>query len=87
MTRKLIKIALFGGGMARVPLPLDCPFCGSEDNHVGAASWSSYHVRCLDCGARTRPFELPDRIDTQAEQSIEETLLRDAVAAWNRRSS
>ena len=38
-----------------------CPFCGNTQIYLGQASAMSYHARCVDCGARTKPVELPGR--------------------------
>ena len=72
------------GSEVQIPVTLPCPFCGSPLSHVGPESALTYEVRCLDCGARTKAFSLPDESE-KALDRLEQELIQQAVKAWNRR--
>ncbi len=71
------------GSTVKIPRLLACPFCGYAA-YAGPASAMAYEVR-LDCGARTRPFTLPDKSDLPLVD-LEQSLIEEATEAWNRRS-
>jgi hypothetical protein len=68
----------------------ECPHCRSTDLAVGHAHALAFHVWCRECGARTRPFEIPNEWppelpETGDQDDLEAYLKERAKEAWNRR--
>ena len=73
--------------------PKPCPFCGCNQIYLERESSTAYHAMCMDCGARTKPFELPAEwpaeipmgADEEGLSPLVEHLKKQAAEAWNKR--
>jgi Lar family restriction alleviation protein len=64
-----------------------CPFCGEESNfYWGHAHASAFHVKCQTCGGSGAEISYPDELNENITLvQLERRLMREAIAAWNRR--
>lgn len=75
-----------------------CPCCSSDDIYLGVESASAYHVKCNDCGIRTKPVGVinwDDSLEAEVfnllndgidyEKAVSFVCIREALKSWNTR--